>query len=127
MASEQQHEKPLVSTSNSFEIVALGTLSRSHSELVHFVRTLADLLFEPVAAAYRKRAIAVVRTGVGRDGALGIEAVKKMGGLTIAQDDEIAEYSGMPPAAISTRKVDFGAGRDPACPGHPGDEREGSL
>jgi len=84
-----------------------GTLSLSHSELVHFVRPSADLLFESVAASYRERAIAVVLTGAGRDGAMGIEAVKKMGGTTIAQDDETAEYSGMPSAAIATRKVDF--------------------
>lgn len=84
-----------------------GTLSLSHSELVHFVRPSADLLFESVAASYEDRAIAVVLTGAGRDGAMGIEAVKKMGGTTIVQDEETAEYSGMPSAAIATRQVDF--------------------
>ncbi len=84
-----------------------GTLSLSHSELVHFVRPSADLLFESVAASYRERAIAVVLTGAGRDGAMGIEAVKKMGGTTIAQDEKTAEHAGMPSAAIATHKVDF--------------------
>ena len=84
-----------------------GTLSLSHSEMVHFVRPSADLLFESVAASYKDRAVAVVLTGAGRDGAMGIEAVKKMGGTTIAQDDETAEHSGMPSAAIGTHKVDF--------------------
>lgn len=84
-----------------------GTLSLSHSELVHFVRPSADLLFESVAASYKDRAIAVQLTGTGRDGAMGIEAVKKMGGTTIAQDEKNAEYSGMPSAAIATHKVDF--------------------
>jgi len=49
----------------------------------------------------------VVLTGAGRDGAMGIEAVKKMGGTTIAQDEKTAEHSGMPSAAIATHKVDF--------------------
>jgi two-component system chemotaxis response regulator CheB len=84
-----------------------GTLSLSHSELVHFVRPSADLLFESVAASYKNRAIAVVLTGAGRDGAMGIEAVKKMGGTTIAQNETTAEHSGMPSAAIATHKVDF--------------------
>src|SRR5205823_4751379 len=39
-----------------------GSLSLSHSELVHFVRPSADLLFESVAASYGERAIAVVPT-----------------------------------------------------------------
>ncbi len=84
-----------------------GTLSLSHSELVHFVRPSADLLFESVAASFEERAIAVVLTGAGRDGAMGIEAVKNMGGTTIVQDDETAEHAGMPSAAIATHKVDF--------------------
>ena len=45
--------------------------------------------------------------GAGQDGALGIEAVKKMGGTTVAQNEETAEHSGMPSAAIATHKVDF--------------------
>src|SRR5262249_33912301 len=57
-----------------------GTLSLSQSELVHFLRPSADLLFESVAASYRERAIAVVLTGTGSDGAMGVQAIKKMGG-----------------------------------------------
>ena len=40
-----------------------GTLSLSQSELVHFVRPSADLLFESVAASYKDRVIAVVLSG----------------------------------------------------------------
>ncbi|HYY15456.1 MAG TPA: chemotaxis protein CheB, partial [Gammaproteobacteria bacterium] len=40
-----------------------GTLSLTQSELVHFVRPSADLLFESVAASYKSRAIAVVLSG----------------------------------------------------------------
>src|SRR5262245_34127043 len=84
-----------------------GTLSLTQSELVHFVRPSADLLFESVAAAYRDRAIAVVLTGSGSDGSMGVEAIKKMGGTVIAQDEASSEFFAMPSAAIETGKVDF--------------------
>jgi two-component system chemotaxis response regulator CheB len=84
-----------------------GTLSLTQSELVHFVRPSADLLFESVAASYRDRAIAVVLTGTGSDGSMGLGAVKKMGGTVIAQDERSAEFTGMPLAAIHTGNVDF--------------------
>ena len=83
------------------------TLSLTQSELVHFVRPSADLLFESVAAAFRERAIAVVLTGSGSDGAMGVKAIKKMGGTVIAQDEETSEFFSMPSAAISTGQVDF--------------------
>jgi two-component system chemotaxis response regulator CheB len=84
-----------------------GTLSLSQSELVHFLRPSADLLFESVAASYRERAIAVVLTGTGSDGAMGVQAIKKMGGTVIAQDETTAEFFGMPGAAIQSGSVDF--------------------
>jgi len=86
---------------------ANGTLSLSQSELVHFVRPSADLLFESVAASYRSRAIAVVLTGTGSDGSMGIGAIKKMGGTVVAQDQASAEFSGMPGAAIRSGNADF--------------------
>ena len=83
------------------------TLELAQTELVHFVRPSADLLFESVAAAYRERSIAVVLTGSGSDGAMGVEAVKKMGGTVLAQDESTSEFFSMPSAAIATGKVDF--------------------
>jgi two-component system, chemotaxis family, protein-glutamate methylesterase/glutaminase len=84
-----------------------GTLSLAQSELVHFVRPSADLLFESVAASYRDRAIAVVLTGTGGDGSMGVKAIKKMGGTVIVQDEESSEFFGMPGAAIKTGDTDF--------------------
>ncbi len=84
-----------------------GSLSLTQSELVHFVRPSADLLFDSVAASYKDRAIAVVLSGTGNDGAMGVQAIKKMGGTVIAQDQETAEFFGMPSAAIQTGGVDF--------------------
>jgi two-component system chemotaxis response regulator CheB len=84
-----------------------GTLTLSKSELVHFVRPSADLLFESVAASHKERAIAVVLTGTGSDGSMGVQAIKKMGGTVICQDVETAEFSGMPLAAMQSKCVDF--------------------
>jgi len=83
------------------------TLSLTQTELVHFVRPSGDLLFESVAASYRQRAVAVVLSGTGNDGAMGVVAIKKMGGMVIAQDEETSEFFGMPSAAIATGAVDF--------------------
>jgi two-component system chemotaxis response regulator CheB len=84
-----------------------ATLSLSQSELVHFVRPSADLLFESVAGSFRERAIAVVLTGTGSDGSMGVQAIKKMGGTVLAQDEASSEFFGMPHAAIQTGCVDF--------------------
>jgi two-component system chemotaxis response regulator CheB len=84
-----------------------GTLTLTKSELVHFVRPSADLLFESAAASYRERTIAVVLTGTGRDGSMGVQAIKKMGGLVIVQDKPSSEFFGMPGSAIDTGMVDF--------------------
>jgi two-component system chemotaxis response regulator CheB len=83
------------------------TLALTQSELVHFVRPSADLLFESVAASHKERAIAVVLTGTGSDGSMGVQAIKKMGGTVICQDVETAEFTGMPLAALQTKCVDF--------------------
>jgi two-component system, chemotaxis family, protein-glutamate methylesterase/glutaminase len=83
------------------------TLSLSQSELVHFVRPSADLLFESVAGTCQDRAVAVVLTGTGTDSSMGVEAIKKMRGTVIAQDEESSEFFGMPRAAIATGYVDY--------------------
>ena len=84
-----------------------GSLSLTQSELVHFVRPSADLLFESVAGSFKSRAIAVVLTGTGSDGSMGVRAIKKMGGTVLAQDESSSEFYGMPYAAIQTGCVDF--------------------
>ena len=84
-----------------------GTIALSQSELVHFVRPSADLLFESAAGAYRDRLVAVVLTGTGSDGSMGVRAVKAVNGTVIVQDPADAEFDGMPKAAIATGDVDF--------------------
>lgn len=84
-----------------------GVLSLSQTDLVNFVRPSADILFESVAASFDARAIAVILTGTGKDGASGAEAVKAEGGVVIAQDKASSEFFGMPGSAIMTGDVDF--------------------
>lgn len=84
-----------------------GVLSLSKAERVHFLRPSADLLFKSVAASYGDRAIAVVLTGSGKDGSMGVEIVKTMGGTVIAQDESTSEFPDMPSAAVRTGRVDF--------------------
>ena len=88
-------------------VEAEGVLVLSSSELVHFLRPSADLLFESVAGAYGPRAIACVLTGTGSDGAMGASAIKSRGGTVIAEDPELAEFRGMPDAVIAAGAVDF--------------------
>jgi two-component system chemotaxis response regulator CheB len=83
------------------------TLSLTQTELVHFVRPSADLLFESAAASFKERAIAVVLSGSGHDGSMGVKAIKKMGGTVIVQDARNAEFAGMPQAAVKTGLADF--------------------
>jgi two-component system chemotaxis response regulator CheB len=93
-----------------------GSLSLSHSEMVHFLRPSADLLFESAAASYRDRVVAVVLTGSGSDGALGVEAVKRMGGTVIAQDEQTAQFGGMPGSAVRSGCVDVVLDLDEIAP-----------
>ena len=83
-----------------------GSVGLADTELVHFLRPSADLLFESAAAACGPGLVAVVLSGTGEDGAMGIRAVKKMGGAVIVQDEISAEFTGMPHAAISTGVTD---------------------
>jgi len=70
----------------------------SHMPIDRFLRSLAD--------ECGSRAIAVILSGAGSDGAAGVEAVKAAGGVTFAQD-RTARFDAMPQAAAATGCVDF--------------------
>ncbi|HAX76576.1 MAG TPA: chemotaxis protein CheB, partial [Cyanobacteria bacterium UBA11372] len=83
------------------------TLLLSDTAKMNFARPAADKLFMSVASTYKSRAIAVVLTGKGSDGTLGVLSIKKHGGMAIAQDESTSECFNMPRAAIATGKVDW--------------------
>jgi two-component system chemotaxis response regulator CheB len=84
-----------------------GTITLSHRPPVHFVRPAADHLFESIAGSFGSRAVAVVLTGTGHDGATGAQAVKQAGGRVVVQDETTSEFFGMPKSAIDAGKVDL--------------------
>jgi two-component system CheB/CheR fusion protein len=70
-------------------------------------RAPIDHFFRTLASTHDGRSIAVVLTGTGSDGTLGIKDIKANGGLVIVQDPNEAEYDGMPQSAIATGMADF--------------------
>ncbi|HEX9050572.1 MAG TPA: chemotaxis-specific protein-glutamate methyltransferase CheB [Anaeromyxobacter sp.] len=66
----------------------------------------ADVLFASVARAAGSRACAIVLTGMGQDGRAGVGAVKRAGGLTLAESEDTAVVYGMPQAAADSGAVD---------------------
>jgi two-component system chemotaxis response regulator CheB len=83
------------------------TLALSDTPPVHFCRPSVDVLFRSVARARGVRAVGVILTGAGVDGAAGLRAIKDAGGRTIVEDPLTAEHSGMPGAAHATGRADM--------------------
>ena len=65
-----------------------------------------DLFFRSVAERLGD-GFAVILSGAGSDGAVGVRAVKEAGGIILVQDPNEAEYASMPRSAIATGVADF--------------------
>lgn len=86
-------------------VSTLGRIALSDGPPVQHLRPSGDLLLESLAA-WRSKGIGVVLTGMGRDGAIGLGAVSRAGGFTIAQDEATSTVYGMPRAALEMCAVD---------------------
>ena len=84
-----------------------GLLRLSTPTEKHGARLPFDFLLNSLASAFGSRAVAVIMSGAGADGSLGLKAIKAKGGLVIAQDAAEADYDGMPLAAVATGAVDL--------------------
>lgn len=73
-----------------------GTIALDRRSPAGLHRPSADVLLTSIAASVRSAGVGVVLTGMGRDGAAGLEAVAAAGGLTIAQDEATSAIYGMP-------------------------------
>jgi len=82
-------------------------LALSVDEPVHYSRPSLDVLFESAADIYRERLVGVVLTGGNEDGAVGLAAVQRNGGMTIVQQPGSAYASLMPASALKRVAADF--------------------
>ena len=73
---------------------------------LHGVRPAVDVTFSSAADIFKKNLIAVLLTGMGRDGSQAMGTIKAKGGRTIAQDQKTSIIFGMPKAAIDLGVVD---------------------
>jgi two-component system CheB/CheR fusion protein len=69
-------------------------------------RAPIDLFFQSLADQHGD-GFAIILTGAGSDGAVGVKAVKEAGGIILVQDPSEAEYPSMPRSAIATGVADF--------------------
>jgi len=73
---------------------------------VNSVRPAVDVTMESAATVVDDPLVGVILTGMGEDGAAGIEAIKDAGGRTIAQDEATSAVYGMPKRAVETGCID---------------------
>ena len=66
-----------------------------------------DTFFRSLAEEQKERAIAIVLSGTGSDGTLGLGAIKEQGGIVVVQDPATAGFDGMPRSAIATGLADL--------------------
>jgi two-component system CheB/CheR fusion protein len=84
-----------------------GHLCVTPSERVAGRNIAIDVFFRTMAQVHGGRAVCIVMSGTGSDGAVGLTSVKEHGGISMAETPEDAEHDGMPRAAIATGAVDF--------------------
>jgi two-component system CheB/CheR fusion protein len=89
----------------SYLLTKQGALHVVPPTVRHGARLPFDFLLHSLATDFRARAVCVVLSGTGSDGSLGLQSIKDMGGLVVAQCNDEAGYDGMPSNAVGTGGV----------------------
>lgn len=84
-----------------------GVIQLLSPSLPHGQRLPIDYFFRSLAQDQRENAMAIVLSGTGSDGTLGVRAIKSEGGLVVVQTPDSTEFDGMPRSAIATDMVDY--------------------
>lgn len=99
--------KVYVAIPNHHMVIIDKKLHNSKGPRENLFRPSIDVLFRSAAVAYGNQCVGVLLSGRLNDGTVGLEAVKRCGGLTIIQNPETAEFSGMPLTAKKFVDIDY--------------------
>ncbi|KPW15615.1 Chemotaxis response regulator protein-glutamate methylesterase [Pseudomonas cannabina pv. alisalensis] len=91
----------LAGTNHHIRLLKDGTLAYTAEPVNEIYRPSIDVFFESVTRYWSGDAVGVLLTGMGRDGAQGLKAMRERGFLTIAQDQASSAVYGMPKAAAA--------------------------
>ena len=100
-----QPGRALLAPSGAHLLVEEGAVRLSDAAPVDTFKPSVTPLFTSAARSYGARACGVLLTGMGRDGAVGLKALRDAGGQTLAQDEATSAVFGMPKAAIELGAV----------------------
>ena len=84
-----------------------GCLHLSKPSEAHGHRLPIDLFFQSLAAECGDRSIAVIVSGMGTDGTLGLKAIKEVSGVVLVESPDSAKFDGMPRSAVGTGQADY--------------------
>ena len=82
-------------------------IALSTDEPVHYSRPSVDVLFESAADVFGKRLLGVILTGANEDGAAGLHAIHRAGGVTVVQQPDSAKVPLMVVSALQRHPADF--------------------
>jgi two-component system chemotaxis response regulator CheB len=103
-----EHGKTYIAPSEvHLKLIENKTMRLFSGEKVNYVCPSVDVTMKSLILDFGASFIGVVITGMGRDGADGIVHIKKIGGVTIAQDEKTSSIFGMPKEAVDTGCVDM--------------------
>ncbi len=109
-AKNHQHIKAgtiYITPPDSEIVISKGYLQLSKPTKQMGPKPSVDIFFASLAEEKREKAIGIILSGTGSDGAKGVKAIKATGGITIAQEPHTAKYDGMPISAIETGQIDL--------------------